>query len=84
MSTTKKVGSPGPANTKIGGVPTMHYFDFQSRGRGQVVRLMWEVSLPPIPSFFLLPSLLPPPSLRSSAPIPINPFPPPQEYLSLR
>jgi len=51
MPTTKKVGSPGPANEKIGGVPTIHYFDFQSRGRGQVVRLMWEVkffpSLPP-------------------------------------
>ncbi len=55
----------------------MHYFDFQSRGRGQVVRLMWEVSLPPIPSFFLLPSLLPSPSLRSSAPDPHQSLPPP-------
>jgi len=43
MPTTKKFGQPGPNNDKIGGVPTMYYFDFQSRGRGQVVRLMWEV-----------------------------------------
>ncbi|MCJ1362009.1 hypothetical protein MMC16_001111 [Acarospora aff. strigata] len=43
MPSTQKVGSPGPNNDKIGGVPTIHYFDFQSRGRGQVVRLLWEV-----------------------------------------
>ncbi|KAI9879217.1 MAG: hypothetical protein M1830_009218 [Pleopsidium flavum] len=42
MPSTKKTGTPGPANDKIGGVPEIHYFDFQSRGRGQVVRLMWE------------------------------------------
>jgi prostaglandin-H2 D-isomerase / glutathione transferase len=28
------------ANKAIGGVPIIHYFDFQSRGRGQVVRLL--------------------------------------------
>lgn len=44
MPSEKTIGEPGPANEKIGGVPTLHYFDFQSRGRGQVVRLMWEVS----------------------------------------
>lgn len=42
MPTTKRFGNPGEANKAIGGVPTMHYFDFASRGRGQVVRLMWE------------------------------------------
>ncbi|KAF2088844.1 glutathione S-transferase-like protein [Saccharata proteae CBS 121410] len=42
MPTTKQCGTPTPANDKIGGVPTMHYLDFQSRGRGQVVRLLWE------------------------------------------
>ena len=42
MPTTKKYGSPGEANKAIGGLPTMHYFDFASRGRGQVVRLLWE------------------------------------------
>lgn len=69
MPTTKKFGSPSAANQKIGGVPTLHYFDFQSRGRGQVVRLMWEVS-----------SLrfLPPPHPQPSPPsIPTNP--PPQD-----
>ncbi|EON67430.1 hypothetical protein W97_06683 [Coniosporium apollinis CBS 100218] len=42
MPSTKKVGTPGPANDKIGGVPTLHYFDFFSKGRGQVMRLFWE------------------------------------------
>ena len=42
MPTTKKFGNPGQANKAIGGLPVMHYFDFASRGRGQVVRLMWE------------------------------------------
>ncbi|KAF2120496.1 glutathione S-transferase-like protein [Lophiotrema nucula] len=42
MPTTKKIGTPGPKNDKIGGVPTIHYFDFKSRGRGQAVRLLWE------------------------------------------
>ncbi|KAL8676685.1 MAG: hypothetical protein Q9186_006818 [Xanthomendoza sp. 1 TL-2023] len=42
MPSTKQYGTAGPANQAIGGVPTMHYFDFASRGRGQVVRLMWE------------------------------------------
>jgi len=43
MPSEKLIGQEGPNNKKIGGVPTLHYFDFQSRGRGQVVRLMWEV-----------------------------------------
>ncbi|KAF2706543.1 glutathione S-transferase [Pleomassaria siparia CBS 279.74] len=42
MPTTTQIGNPSAANDKIGGVPTIHYFDFQSRGRGQVLRLMWE------------------------------------------
>jgi glutathione S-transferase len=43
MPTSTLCGSPGPNNDKIGGVPTLHYFDFMSRGRGQAVRLLWEV-----------------------------------------
>ena len=42
MPSTKKVGTPGDANAAIGGVPTIHYLDFKSRGRGQVVRLLFE------------------------------------------
>lgn len=42
MPSSKQVFQPGENNTKIGGVPTIHYFDFQSRGRGQVLRLLWE------------------------------------------
>lgn len=42
MPSTKTYGTEGAANKSIGGVPTIHYFDFQSRGRGQVVRLLWE------------------------------------------
>lgn len=42
MPTTNTFGKPSAANEKIGGVPTIHYFDFKSRGRGQVLRLMWE------------------------------------------
>ena len=42
MPTTKRCLTESDANHAIGGVPTMHYFDYQSRGRGQVVRLFWE------------------------------------------
>ena len=42
MPTTKRCGIESANNKAIGGVPTIHYFNFQSRGRGQVVRLMWE------------------------------------------
>ena len=42
MPTTKRCLTESDANRAIGGVPTLHYFDFQSRGRGQVVRLLWE------------------------------------------
>ncbi|KAL8854860.1 MAG: hypothetical protein Q9221_000366 [Calogaya cf. arnoldii] len=42
MPTSKQYGTAGPANEAIGGVPTIHYLDFASRGRGQVIRLMWE------------------------------------------
>ncbi|TVY81413.1 Glutathione S-transferase P [Lachnellula suecica] len=40
MPHTLSYGTESAANKAIGGVPTIHYFDFQSRGRGQVVRLM--------------------------------------------
>ena len=40
--TSKQVGQESENNRKIGGVPTLHYFDFQSKGRGQVLRLLWE------------------------------------------
>ena len=42
MPTTKRCLTESDANHAIGGVPTMHYFDYHSRGRGQVVRLFWE------------------------------------------
>lgn len=42
MPTTKRCGTESVGNKAIGGVPNIHYFDFKSRGRGQVVRLMWE------------------------------------------
>jgi len=45
MPTTKDYGTEGAANKAIGGVPTVHYFDFGSKGRGQVLRLMLEVGL---------------------------------------
>ena len=42
MPSSVTVGTPGAANQAIGGVPSIHYFDLQSRGRGQVVRILWE------------------------------------------
>ena len=42
MPTTKRCGTETASNKAIGGIPNIHYFDFQSRGRGQVVRLLWE------------------------------------------
>jgi glutathione S-transferase len=42
MPTTTSVSTAGPANQKLGGVPHIHYFDFFSRGRGQVIRLLYE------------------------------------------
>lgn len=42
MPSTKRCLTESAANKAIGGVPTLHYFDFQSRGRGQVIRLLWE------------------------------------------
>lgn len=56
MPTSTLCGTPGPNNAKIGGVPTLHYFDFMSRGRGQALRLLWEVCSSPMPmSFYLTP-----------------------------
>lgn len=45
MPHTLTHGTERAANKAIGGVPTIHYFDFQSRGRGQVVRLFLIVRL---------------------------------------
>ncbi|KAF2094659.1 glutathione S-transferase-like protein [Rhizodiscina lignyota] len=42
MPTTKDVGTKSASNDKIGGIPTIHYLNFLSRGRGQVVRLLFE------------------------------------------
>ncbi|ESZ95824.1 hypothetical protein SBOR_3766 [Sclerotinia borealis F-4128] len=40
MPQTSTFGTESAANKAIGGIPTIHYFDYQSRGRGQVVRLL--------------------------------------------
>lgn len=37
-----EIGTPSEANKAIGGVPTLYYFDFASRGRGEVIRLFFE------------------------------------------
>lgn len=42
MPTTHTVGTPSAVNDKLGGIPTLHYLDFSSRGRGQVLRLFFE------------------------------------------
>ncbi|KAK4051380.1 hypothetical protein OIV83_002864 [Microbotryomycetes sp. JL201] len=42
MPTTRNIGTPGAANDKIGGVPEFHYYDFASKGRGEVIRLFFE------------------------------------------
>lgn len=44
MPHTLTYGTESAANKAIGGIPIIHYFDFQSRGRGQAVRLMLIVS----------------------------------------
>lgn len=41
MPSVTTIGTPSAANEKIGGVPNIHYIDFFSKGRGQVVRLLW-------------------------------------------
>ncbi|KAL8283290.1 hypothetical protein RQP46_005700 [Phenoliferia psychrophenolica] len=38
------IGVEGAANAAIGGVPTLYYFDFASKGRGEVLRLFFEDS----------------------------------------
>ncbi|KAF8608258.1 glutathione S-transferase-like protein [Ceratobasidium sp. AG-I] len=42
MSRTTEIGTPSDANKAIGGVPTLYYFDYLSRGRGEVIRLFFE------------------------------------------
>ena len=42
MPTTQRALSPSMGNDVLGGVPEVLYFDFQSRGRGQTIRLLLE------------------------------------------
>lgn len=42
MPTTQRALGPSTGNDTLGGVPEILYFDFQSRGRGQAVRLLLE------------------------------------------
>ena len=42
MPTTQRALRPSAGNETLGGVPEILYFDFQSRGRGQAVRLFLE------------------------------------------
>ncbi|CAE6476801.1 unnamed protein product [Rhizoctonia solani] len=42
MSRVTDIGAPSEANKAIGGVPTLYYLDFLSRGRGEVIRLFFE------------------------------------------
>lgn len=42
MPSTERCLTPSAGNEALGGVPNIHYFDLQSRGRGQVVRLLLE------------------------------------------
>lgn len=45
MPTKTRCLQESPANQVLGGVPVMHYFNFASKGRGQVIRLLFEVCL---------------------------------------
>ncbi|MCJ1308199.1 hypothetical protein MMC25_001852 [Agyrium rufum] len=38
----RKVGTPGKGNELLECVPKLHYFELKSRGRGQVIRLLFE------------------------------------------
>lgn len=42
MPVSREIGVASEANKKIGGVPSIYYFDFLSRGRGEVLRLFFE------------------------------------------
>ncbi|QRW12742.1 glutathione S-transferase [Ceratobasidium sp. AG-Ba] len=42
MSQVTSVGTPSEGNKAIGGIPTVYYFNLQSRGRGEVIRLFLE------------------------------------------
>lgn len=44
MVKTTDIGKPGDANKAIGGVPILYYFDFDSKGRAEAVRLFMEDS----------------------------------------
>ncbi|KAJ9631926.1 hypothetical protein H2203_000327 [Taxawa tesnikishii (nom. ined.)] len=45
MPTTKRYGDESENNKKIGGLPTIYYFDFQSKGRGQEYAKFKETKL---------------------------------------
>ena len=45
MPTTQRALQPSAGNETLRGVPEVLYFDFQSRGRGQAVRLLLEDAL---------------------------------------
>ena len=42
MPTTTRCLTESPNNKALGGIPRIHYLDFKSRGRGQVIRLFLE------------------------------------------
>lgn len=42
MPKITQVGVPSDANAILGGVPTLFYYDFASKGRGEVLRLFFE------------------------------------------
>lgn len=42
MPKITSIGTPSEANKSIGGVPTIFYYDFTSKGRGEVLRLFFE------------------------------------------
>lgn len=42
MPKITQVGAPSAANEALGGVPTLYYYDFASKGRGEVLRLFFE------------------------------------------
>jgi glutathione S-transferase len=42
MVKVRDIGTPGPANDTLGGVPAIYYWDLASKGRGEVLRLFCE------------------------------------------
>lgn len=67
MPKTLTYGTESEANKAIGGIPVIHYFDFQSRGRGQAVRLLLIVSKKSVqnPTIKLTSTRMPEPHTRT-------------------